>query len=138
MRMRFHNTAPSGYLARMPHRSRSRVLDRLRRSARLAALVLLVFAMKLASTTACVAHDYASVGGADDHAAVVQALEAGDHTAPALPSAAVCTDCGCHQASALPARLAIMPDKSARDRVAYRSPPPPPAAPSETLRPPIV
>lgn len=122
----------------MPVRSRSAVLDRLRRSARLAALVLLVFAMKIASTTACVTHDYASAGGADDHAAVVQAVDPGDDAASSLLHAAVCTHCGCHQASALPTGLAIVPVAPSRDRVAYRPGPPPRPAPRQALRPPIV
>lgn len=121
----------------MPVRPRSSVLDRLRRSARLAALVLLVFAMKIASTTACVTHDYAAAG-ADDHAAVVQAVDTGEDAASSLLHAAVCTHCGCHQASALPAGLAIVPVAPTRDRVAYRPGPPPRPASRETLRPPIV
>jgi hypothetical protein len=99
--------------------------------------VLLVFAMKIASTTACVTHDYAVVGGADDHAAVVQAVEIGEDAASSL-HAAICTHCGCHQASALPARLAIAAVAPTRDRVAYRPGSPPRPASRETLRPPIV
>ena len=136
--MRFHNTGASGYGVPMPVRPRSLVLDRLRRSARLAALVLLVFAMKIASTTACVSHDYASSAGAGDHGAVVQAVETGEDAASSLLHAAVCTHCGCHQASALPAGLAIVPLAPSRDRLAYRPGAPPRPAPRQELRPPIV
>lgn len=118
-----------------PHRS---VLDRLRRSARLAALVLLVFAMKIASTTACVSHDYAPTDGSDDHAAIVQAVDSGEDAASASLHAAICTHCGCHQASALPAGLAIVPAAPSRDPLAYRPGAPPRPSPRETLRPPIV
>lgn len=137
-RVRFHNTAPCRYLARVSIRPRSRLLDRLRRSARLAALVLLVFAMKIASTTACVTHDYASAGGSDDHAAVVQAVETGDDAASSSLHAAICTHCGCHQASALPAGLAILSIVPSRDPLAYRPGAPPRPSPRQTLRPPIV
>lgn len=122
----------------MSLRPRSRLLDRMRRSARLAALVLLVFAMKIASTTACVTHDYASAGGSDDHAVVVQAVDPGDDAASSSLHAAICTHCGCHQASALPAGLAIVPVAPSCEPLAYRPGAPPRPSPRETLRPPIV
>ena len=59
------------------------LLARLRTSARLAVLVLLVFAIKIGAATACAKHDFADMGlGSDsDHAAFVKVALADDGAA---------------------------------------------------------
>ena len=83
------------------------LLARLRASARLAALVLLVFALKIGTVAACAEHDFADIwlGGGGDHALVVSAsdIDGSDDAPTTFPShAGACSHCSFHHASALP------------------------------------
>lgn len=82
------------------------LLARLRASARLAVLVLLVFALKIGTVVACAEHDFADMGlgAGGDHALVVSAsdMDGSDDNAMALSShAGACSHCSSHHASAL-------------------------------------
>lgn len=140
--MKFHNTLDSGYANEMNSASPRHLLARLRTSARLAVLVLLIFAVKISAATACVKHDFADLGlGSDStHAALVQASPVDDGADPANPllGHAGCCQCSCHHATTVPpdVRVAfVLPPQSLGDRLAG---PPPSAAQRLELRPPIV
>ena len=79
------------------------LLARLRTSARLAVLVLLVFAIKIGAATACAKHDFADMGlGSDsDHAAFVKVALADDGADPADPllGHVGCCQCSCQEQS---------------------------------------
>ena len=117
------------------------LLARLRVSTRLAMLVLLVFALKIGTAAACVKHDFADLGlgTGDTHHAVVHATDtdAGDASKTVLTHAGTCSHCGCHHASALPARTVLAFAVIPREGLAYRSGTPPSATPRLDLRPPI-
>ena len=83
------------------------LLARLRSSARLAMLVLLVFALKLGAAAACVKHDFADMGFGTDGSSHAVAMKASpldgsndDSTKLKLGHAA-CSHCGCHHAAAM-------------------------------------
>ena len=72
--MKFRNTVISLYSARMLSAAPRPLLARLRSSARLAVLVLLVFAVKIGAAAACAKHDFIDLGiGADSSQAVMKA-----------------------------------------------------------------
>lgn len=88
-------------------------LDRLRRSARMAAFALVVFVLRIGMVAACAPSDYAELSNHDDAtASVVVSAEvpADDDT---QHSAGHCLHCSCHHAVALPGALVAPPPKSA-------------------------
>ncbi|GAB3319595.1 MULTISPECIES: hypothetical protein [Lysobacteraceae] len=105
--MQFHNTPAGRYHAPMLATAPSTMLGRLRASARLAALVLLVFAMKIGVVAACAQHDFALLGlGTDStHQLIVNSVSDTDGADPAqgtLPQGSACTHCSCPHAVAVP------------------------------------
>lgn len=106
--MEFHNVSPAVYHVRMAFASARPFLARLRSSTRLAALFLLVFALKFGTAAACAKHDFADLGlGAGDNAA--WAMEAvstgsdgsGDLPGTALDHAGACSHSHSHHAAAI-------------------------------------
>lgn len=86
-------------------------LDRLRRSARLAAFVLAVFLLRIGMVAACIPSDLAEL--AHDAAQTEQGLHAdavgtGDD-ADSKHNEGHCLHCSCHHAVTLPASLATLP-----------------------------
>ena len=105
--MKFHNIQPGVYCARVTSAASRTLLARLRASARLAVLVLLVFALKLGAAAACVKHDFADMGFGTDGSSHAVAMKASpldgsndDSTKLKLGHAA-CSHCGCHHAAAM-------------------------------------
>ena len=104
--MKFHNVQPGVYCARVTSAASRTLLARLRASARLAVLVLLVFALKLGAAAACVKHDFADMGFGTDgsHAVAVKAspLDSGNDDSTKLKLGhAACSHCRCHHAAAM-------------------------------------
>ena len=104
--MKFDNVQPGVYCARVTSAASRTLLARLRASARLAVLVLLVFALKLGAAAACVKHDFADMGFGTDgsHAVAVKAspLDGGNDDSTKLKLGhAACSHCGCHHAAAM-------------------------------------
>ena len=96
--MKFHNVQPGVYCARVTSAASRTLLARLRASARLAVLVLLVFALKLGAAAACVKHDFADMGFGTDgsHAVAVKAspLDGGNDDSTKLKLGhAACSQC---------------------------------------------
>lgn len=121
----------------------SALLDRLRASARLAVLVLLVFALKIGTAAACAKHDFAELGlgSGGAHGAIAKALaaEAGtDLSGVAFSHGSACSHCSSHHASALPNEPLLVLGLVSADAAMYRSGTPPSAARRLELRPPIV
>ena len=92
----------------MPHRLSPILLARLRASTRLAALVLMIFVMKIGMVTACSMHDLGDLAGGGSKSAAVSATlvdKAPDNSdsvpGPFTHGAAGCVDCSCHHAAAL-------------------------------------
>lgn len=104
--MKFHNAPVAGYAGGMNPVASHAMLARMRSSARLAMLVLLVFALKIGAAAACAKHDFADLGFDTDvgHAAVLKA-PAGDGpdelTKGTLAQAGACSHCSCHHAVAV-------------------------------------
>ena len=104
--MKFHNVPVGVYGAWMNSVASRTLLARLRASARLAVLVLLVFVLKLGAAAACVKHDFADMGFGTDgsHAAAVKAspLDGGNDDSTKFKLGHVpCSHCGCHHAAAM-------------------------------------
>lgn len=142
--MQFHNSPAGRYHALMFATTPGTMLGRLRASARLAVLVLLVFAMKISLATACAKHDYADLGSSygTSHETVMTAAPAdtdgGDDPAQSsLLHAGACTHCGCHHAAAVPVSAYAMTTSLAHERFGY-APDAAHSAPAPLeLRPPI-
>ena len=124
-----------------PHPDSS-LLARLRASTRVAMLVLLVFALKIGTSAACIQHDLADAGLApgDAHGLIVKAVDsnAGDESVGESGRLAACPDCGCHHASAVPQSVnavAAILDVAVATHVPVAMAN---AMPSLELRPPIV
>ncbi len=105
--MRFRNIRPDLYHSPMLATTPGTLLGRLRASARLAVLVLLVFTMKIGLAAACAKHDFADLGLGSNpsHQVSLSASADTDGSEPSkgsMPHAGVCTHCGCHHASAVP------------------------------------
>ena len=118
------------------------LLARLRSSARLTVLVLLVFAMKIGTAAACAKHEFADLGlGGDATQAVVMTLagDSGDADLPKsqLSHAGKCTHCSCHQAAALVLTTYTLPPVGAHVVTVRTTGPPASAARLLELRPPI-
>lgn len=140
--MKFHNTRGSGYAVGMNPAAPCTLLARLRSSARLAVLVLLIFAMKIGAAAACAKHDFADLGlGSDSsHAAVVKAVPADDDGNPAKPQLghASCCQCSCHHAVAITTEVRVafvLPPQRLDERLSGL---PPSGSQRLELRPPIV
>ncbi len=139
--MQLHNTRTDRYHEPMIATTPGTMLGRLRASARLAVLVLLVFAMKIGLAAACAKHDFADLGLASDasHQVMVSAAVDTDGNEPGpLPHAGACSHCSCHHASALPNETVLAFAVVPRETVGYRPGVLPSAAPRLELRPPIV
>lgn len=126
----------------MPSAPSRTVLARLRSSARLAVLVLLIFALKIGAAAACAKHDFADLGfGTDTSHGVVVKAPSGDWPDPApgsLSHAGACSHCSCHHAAAMvpdaPVAFVVLPQE-----LAVRLSGLPPSTVSRLeLRPPIV
>src|SRR5690606_9198008 len=116
---------------------------RLRKSARLAVLVLLVFSLNLGTVAACTQHDLADLGlgASGDHAADTQlahASETPDRLGDALGHASACSHCGCHHAFAPPNTVRLVAANQAQGRAAFVMDAAPAAIFHPDLRPPIV
>lgn len=122
------------------------MLARLRSSARLAMLVLLVFALKISAAAACVTHDFADLGlgtGADSsHVAIIKASPTASNdvglSKTPLGQASTCQHCGCHHAVAVFAVAYISLAIVTNELTVHTSGVPPSAASLLELRPPIV
>lgn len=141
--MQFHNTPAGRYDAPMHATPPGTLLGRLRASARLAALVLLVFALKIGTAAACAKHDFAELGlgSVDAHGAIAKALEAdagNDLSGVSFSHAGACSHCSSHHASALPTETIVVFASISAEALMYRSGTPPSTAPRLDLRPPIV
>ena len=126
----------------IPATSRT-LLSRLRASARLAALVLLVFALKIGMVVACAEHDFADMGlgTSGDHALVVAVSDMdGADDAPEILSshAGACSHGSTHHPAALTPTSALFAGIVQRGLNPTSSGLPPSASPSFELRPPIV
>ena len=118
------------------------LLARLRTSARLSVLVLLIFALKIGAAAACAKHDFADLGfGTSDGHSVVQAVDGvtGDESQPsvAFSHAGTCSHCGCHHASAVPPEAFIAPTILAHTLISFYAGVPPDTSHGLELRPPI-
>jgi hypothetical protein len=107
--MAFHNTSSLVYRARMAFAPARPLLARLRSSTRLAAFVLLVFALKIGLIAACAKHEVAELGlgGGDTagwvlEAATADGADGADDPSGGVPGhAGACNHCQCHHAPAL-------------------------------------
>ena len=140
--MEFHNTAAAVY----PHRMTTAptLMRRLRGSARLAAFMLVVFAMKIAIAGACARHDFNAIAGPSPGQqtsmmqAVVAANAVGDLPADTFGhSASSCNHCSTHNAAALVPTSTMFAVIMQRGLEGTSPGLPPSASPSLELRPPI-
>ena len=103
--MKLRNTTVVLYGARMIFSRHRPLLARLRSSARLTVMVLLVFALKIGAAAACAKHDFADLGlgGDASHTIVAVAGDSNDSdlTKSQLGHPGNCTHCGCHHAAAV-------------------------------------
>jgi hypothetical protein len=116
------------------------LLARLRSSARLAVLMLLVFALKIGTVAACAQHDFADMGlgTGGDHALLVSGTDGSDDPSMPLTShAGACSHCSSHHAAALTPTATTFVVIARRRLDATSSGLPPSASPSLELRPPI-
>jgi hypothetical protein len=90
----------------MPRTPARSVLDRLRASPRLAAFLLLVFALKLGTAAACVKHDFGQIdAGVAGHPSVAATGPATSNPGPLPGDVGTGTHCQCHHAVGLPLQL---------------------------------
>lgn len=116
------------------------VFSRIRASARLIVLVLLVFGMKIGTTADCFSHELAEAGLATtlDQAWVADAVSDASEAGQVLfDHAADCTDCSCHHASAVVGNTYAFMGTNLQGLDWRLSGLPPSAAAREDLRPPI-
>jgi len=139
--MKFHNARVGVYGARMIPAAPRTLLARLRSSARLAVLMLLVFALKIGTVAACAQHDFADMGlgTGGDHALLVSGTDGSDDpsTAPYEPMQVRSSHCSSHHAAALTPTATTFVVIARRRLDATSSGLPPSASPSLELRPPI-
>lgn len=99
------------------------ILGRLRASARVTVLVLLVFAMKIGLAAACAKHDFPDLGVTSDAPHLsVSAFADTDDGNPAegqLAHAGACTHCGCHHMAAVPDSANVLTTALAHARFGY-------------------
>lgn len=141
--MKFHNIAISVYPAPMMSLAHRTILARLRNSARLAALVLLIFALKIGTVAACAGHDFADMGlgTGNDHALVMSASDldgSGDAKTALSSHLGSCGHCGSHHAPALAPEFSTFLVFAPPCLSASLSALPPCTQLSSELRPPIV
>ena len=125
--MQFHNSPACRYhvlmLATTP--APGTLLGRLRASAWLAVLMLLVFTMKIGLAAACAKHDFADLGlsyGVSPETVMTAAqadTDGGEPTKGSLPHAGTCTHCGCHHAAAVPVSTCAMTMCLAKEGFGY-------------------
>lgn len=113
--MKFHNTGSALYAGSMHVATTPTLLARLRRSARLAMLVLVLMVLKIGAASACVSHDFAELGfgTGSSHEVVAKAAPsaADDVSLGTAAHAATCQHCSCHHAAAvLPKADAVFAD----------------------------
>ncbi|MBS1939650.1 MAG: hypothetical protein JST38_02080 [Bacteroidetes bacterium] len=137
--VKFHNARNIVYRTGvMPTASHS-VLARLRSSARLAVLVLLVFALRIGSVSACAQQDFADLGfGGNPHGVMVKAptdLDVGGKTT--VSHGGSCADCGCHHPATLPPMISTAHVQMPQVLRVVISGIPPSTAIRQELRPPI-
>ena len=141
--MKFHNAQVGIYNVWMSPAAPRTLLARLRTSARLAVLVLLVFAMKIGVAAACAKHEFADLGLGTDgsHTAVMKApsTDGGDTdlTKTKLGHASACS-CSCHHATTTALESNVAFTALPQELVVRSSGLPPSAALPQELRPPIV
>lgn len=102
--MKFNNTVSSDYAFWMNPAVPRTMLAHLRSSARLAGLVLLIFALKISVAAACAKHDFADLGfGADSqHGATLKASASLEPDAKgSIAYASACSHCGCYHAAVM-------------------------------------
>lgn len=122
--MQFHNTPAGWYDFPMVATPPGTWLGCLRASARVAVLVLLVFAMKIGLAAACAKHDFADLGLGSDasHQVSASASADTDDDSPGkgpLPHAGACNHCGCHHAAAMPVPAYALTAPLVHDRFGY-------------------
>lgn len=130
------------YAAQMIFSRRRRpLLARLRSSARLTVMVLLVFALKIGAAAACAKHDFADLGLGGDASQTIVAVAAdsgdADPTKSQLGHLGNCTHCGCHHAAAVVPTAHISLAVGAHVLTVHTTGPPPSAVRLLELRPPI-
>lgn len=138
--MQFHNSTVRQYHVPMFATTPGTLLARLRSSARLAVLMLLVFALKIGTVAACAQHDFADMGlgSGGDHSLVVSDVQGSDDPSIPLTShAGACSHCSSHHAAALTTTLTAFVVTTRRGLEASSSGLPSSARPSLELRPPI-
>ena len=141
--MKFHNAQVGIYNVWMSPAAPRTLLARLRTSARLAVLVLLVFAMKIGVAAACAKHEFADLGLGTDgsHTAVMKApsTDGGDTdlTKTKLGHVGTCNHCGCHHAVAMVPDVRIVVAVVPQELAVRTSGLPPSASQPLELRPPI-
>lgn len=106
--MKFHNAPPAVYAARMAFAPARPFLARLRSSARLASLFLLVFALKIGMAAACAKHDFADLGLSSGSnaawaldAVVTGPDDSGDLPGTGIDHAGACSHGHSHHAAAI-------------------------------------
>ncbi|MUV13371.1 hypothetical protein [Noviluteimonas gilva] len=104
--LKFHNVPSGVYGARMSARTFPPMLARLRASAGLGVLVLLVFVMKIDMATACQANDARQALGGDAPVAFVDAAAAYDKGCCLLSG---CGDCCAHTLALVPQSRVLPP-----------------------------
>ena len=119
------------------------LLARLRTSARLAVLVLLVFALKLGAAAACAKHDFADMGFGTDgsHAVMVKVSPVdggGDDSKIKFGHASPCSHCGCHHLAVMVPNTQVVVVRVPQALPVRASGLPPSASQPLELRPPIV
>ena len=104
--MKFHNSGTALYRGQMRAATTPTLLARLRGSARLTVLVLVLMVLKIGAASACVSHEFAELGlgSAISHEVVAKsAASAADDVRfdTAAAHAATCQHCSCHHAAAV-------------------------------------
>lgn len=118
------------------------LLARLRSSARLTVLVLLVFALKIGAAAACAKHEFTDLGSSGNATHAVVKATAGDSGDAGLPKSQLshagnCTHCSCHHAAVLVPTTHTPQPVGAHLVTVRRTGPPASAARLLELRPPI-
>lgn len=137
--LKFHNTRAGVYAVRMTPSAPRTMLARLRSSARLAGLMLLVFALKIGAVAACAQHDFADMGlgAGGDPVVAVSVADGSDPSKALVNHAGACTHCSSHHAAALMPTSTTFAVIAKRGLNATSSGLPPSGSLSLDLRPPI-
>ncbi len=109
---------------------------RLRSSAWLPLLVLLVFMLKIGSAAACANHEFADAQSGGD-AVLVADLAGEDVPGPLAAHAASCTHCSCHHSAAIVPTVHALSLRVSADALAIAVDRPPSTVAAQDLRPPI-